>query len=143
MTKRILVPLDGSRSAEAVLPIVAATARDSGGTVRLLRVEPVPENVVGDYGRVVAYADQEMARLEAKGRIYLEGARAELVGVPSETVVRFGDPADEIGQEAEAWEADLIALASGPARRRWWPRKGVAETLPASTPVPVLVYRER
>jgi len=142
MTKRILVPLDGSRSAEAVLPIVAATARDSGGTVRLVHVEPVPENVVGDYGRVVAYADQEMARLEAKGRTYLEGARAELMGVPSEMVVRFGDPVVEIGQEAEAWEADLIALTSGPARR-WWPRRGVAETLPTRTPVPVLVYRER
>jgi nucleotide-binding universal stress UspA family protein len=142
MPKRILVPLDGSRSAEAVLPIVAAAARDSGGMIRLLHVQPVPENVVADFGRVVAYADQEMARLEAKSRDYLEAAQAELVGVPSETVVRFGDTVDEIGNEAEAWDADLIALAAGP-KRPWWRRKSLADALLTKTPTPILVYRER
>ena len=142
MPKRILVPLDGSPAAEAVLPIVAGIARDSGGTVRLLHVKPVPDNVVTGNGRVVAYADQEMARLEAEGRRYLEGAQADLEGVPIEPVVRFGDPLDEIANEAEAWDADLIAAAAG-SGWRWWPRKRIAEALTARTATPVLILSRR
>src|SRR2546427_3506765 len=62
MAKRILVPLDRTSTSEAVLPFVSDLAHGAGSTVRLLRVEPVPNNVVSDSGRVVAYTDQEMAR---------------------------------------------------------------------------------
>jgi nucleotide-binding universal stress UspA family protein len=66
MAKRILVPLDRSELAETIMPLVAGLARGAGATVRLLHVVPVPENVVSKEGRVVAYADQEMERLEAR-----------------------------------------------------------------------------
>ena len=33
--------------------------------MRLLRVAPMPEVVMGPYGRTVAYVDQEMARVTA------------------------------------------------------------------------------
>ena len=42
MAKRILVPLDRSEHAEAVLPFVADIARSSGATVRLLNVARLP-----------------------------------------------------------------------------------------------------
>jgi nucleotide-binding universal stress UspA family protein len=70
--KRILVPLDGSESAEVAATLAADLARGSGGGVRLLQVYPVPEHRVSNEGRVVAYADQEMERLSAEGRDYLE-----------------------------------------------------------------------
>jgi len=63
MAKRILVPLDRSEHAEAVLPVVADIARSSGATVRLLNVAGIPEQKLGDYGRVVAYESQEMERI--------------------------------------------------------------------------------
>lgn len=44
----------------------ADTARGAGATVRLLRVAPVPNNVVNGAGRVIAYADQEMRRIEVE-----------------------------------------------------------------------------
>jgi len=44
--KRIVVPLDASPVAESVLPVVADLARAGGGSIRLLRVEPVPNNCV-------------------------------------------------------------------------------------------------
>ena len=113
MAKRILVPLDQSPEAEAVIPVVAATARDSGGTVRLLCVKPVPENRVNEEGRVVAYADQEMARLEAEGLDYLRTVETQLGMAGVECVVRFGDPVAEILKEAEAFGADLIAVTTG------------------------------
>ena len=112
MAKRILVPLDRSRMAESVLPLVIAIARGTGAAMRLLLVEPLPETRVSKDGRVVAYADQEMARLEAEGLDYLHTAEARLDGVPVESLVRFGEPAEEILREAGAFGADLIAVTT-------------------------------
>jgi len=141
VAKRILVPLDRSAASEAVLPLVADIARSAGSTVRLLNVQPVPEAVVAEYGRVVAYQDQEMERLQAAGELYLEAAEAVLHGVPTERVVRFGDPAHEILVEADAWDADLIVMAGRPASA-WWPReRGVSAKVSRRSTVPVLRYQ--
>jgi nucleotide-binding universal stress UspA family protein len=113
MAKRILVPMDQSPTAEAVIPLIADTARGSGAVVRLLHVSPVPEALVAKGGRVVAYADQEMARLDAEGMDYLRGVAARLDGATVECVVRFGEPAEEILREADAYGADLIAVTTG------------------------------
>jgi nucleotide-binding universal stress UspA family protein len=112
MAKRILVPLDQSPTAEAIVPLVADAARGAGATVRLLHVAPVPEALVAKDGRLVAYADQEMARLEAEGLDYLRALEARLGGVPTQCVVRYGEPAEEILREAEAFGADLIAVST-------------------------------
>ncbi|HEU4368504.1 MAG TPA: universal stress protein [Methylomirabilota bacterium] len=142
MAKRILAPLDVREAHEGIIPVVAALARDSGATVRLLRVFPVPEHVVGPHGRTVAYVDQEMARLTAEGLRDLQRVEAELTGVPVESVVRFGDPAREIVLEAEAFDADLIALGAdrqGYVRTALAP--GVADRVSYRAPVPTLTLR--
>ena len=82
---------------------MAAAARASGATVRLLHVEPVPENRVNKEGHVVAYADQEMARLEAEGLDYLRMVETQFQGAGVECVVRFGDPVREILREADTF----------------------------------------
>ncbi len=113
MAKRILVPLDQSPAAEVVVPLVADMARGNGATVRLLHVAPVPRNRVSEQGRVVAYADEEMARLEAEGLDYLRTAELQFDGAGDvDCVVRFGDPTAEILEEAEAFGADLIAVTT-------------------------------
>lgn len=111
MTKRILVPVPEDGHSAAV-PLVRGVARDQGSTVRLLRVMPVPERVVDPHGRTVAYADQEMERLTAQGLDELAVAESELAGVPVERVVRFGETVEEILTEAEAFDADLIAMTT-------------------------------
>jgi nucleotide-binding universal stress UspA family protein len=142
MAKRILAPIDGGEYGEAIAPIVAALARDAGSTVRLLRVFPVPERVVGPHGRTVAYVDQEMARLTAEGLDGLRQVEAELGDVPVEAVVRFGDPAEEIALEAEAFDADLIALGAG---RSSWLRSALspdlAERVERRIEIPTLTLR--
>jgi|SRR5689334_19297993 nucleotide-binding universal stress UspA family protein len=142
MTKRILAPIGCDERSEAVVPVVAALAREHGATVRLLRVFPIPERIVGDHGRTVAYVDQEMARLTAKGLEELACVEIALPGVPVERVVRFGEPEEEILVEAEAFGADLIALADD--KRGRWQRAlspSLAERVAAKSAVPALVVQ--
>jgi nucleotide-binding universal stress UspA family protein len=110
VAKRILIPLDRSAEGEHVIPVVADAARAAGATVRLLHVAPMPSNVVGTAGRIVAYTDQEMSRLEAEHTEDLRRLASHLGGIAVETVVRFGEPVEEILREAEAFGADVIAV---------------------------------
>jgi nucleotide-binding universal stress UspA family protein len=112
MAKRFLVPLDRTSEAEAVISLVAGAARETGGTVRLLHVAPVPGNVLSQEGLVVAYADQEMARLDAEAMDYLSAVELRFGDVPVERAVRFGDPVTEILSEAESFDAEVIAVAT-------------------------------
>jgi len=142
MAKRILVPLDGHEAGEAITPIVAALASESGASVRLLHVARIPELVVGPYGRTVAYVDQQMARVTEDGLRDLTHIEAQFVGVPVESTVRFGDPVEEIVREAERGKVDLVAMAT---RRRTGLRRllerSVAERVKRATRVPVLLVR--
>jgi len=143
MAKRVLAPIAARERSAAIVPVVFALARGGGATVRLLRIFPVPHRVIGPRGETVAYADQEMARLTAEGLDDLRRLEVELDGIPVESVVRFGEPAQEILLEAEAFDADLIALAtSNRGRLRGALLPGVAERVARKAPVPTLVLRE-
>jgi nucleotide-binding universal stress UspA family protein len=142
MAKRILAPIDLREQHEAIVPIVAALARDTGATVRLLRVVAVPRHVIGTDGRTVSYVDQEMARLTSEGLSALHRIEAQMDGVPVEAVVRFGEPVEEILSEVEAFGADLVALGAdrqGPLRTALVP--GVADRVAARATVPTLILR--
>src|SRR5947199_9329090 len=98
---------------------------------------------MGPHGRTIAYVDQEMARRTAVGLDELAHVEAELEGVPVERVVRFGEPAEEIRLEAEAFNADLVTLAmSRRSRLGSALRPGVAERVVQEAPVPTLVLRD-
>ena len=131
MAKRILLPLDRIEDAEVALSLVGEAARAGGAIVRLLHVAPVPESVVSPEGRVVAYADQETERLQQQHLERLQMAQHQLTGVVSECVVRFGDPTEEILQEADTFDADLIAVVTRC-------RSGVSRTILGSVAEQVL-----
>ena len=142
MAKRILVPLDQTLEAEAALPLVVGAAREMGATVRLLHVAPSPENVTDAGGRIVAFADQEAARLEAEAMDYLRTVEARLDGIAVERSVRFGDPIDEILLETDEFGADLIALTTRcPARLARLVLGSTADQICRRIDVAVLVYR--
>jgi hypothetical protein len=96
MTKRILVPLDRETEHEAILPLVADIARGGGATVGRLHVAPMPDNIVNDDGRVIAYVGQEMQRLEVEWRDWLLPAEATLPPLAVQHAVRFGEPVEQI-----------------------------------------------
>jgi nucleotide-binding universal stress UspA family protein len=142
MAKRILVPLDARERSEAVLPLVADLARGAGSTVRLLHVAPLARTRISDAGRVLVYAHQLEERRESEGLDRLRDLEHLLDGVAVERRVRLGDTVTEILREAEAFEADLIALSA--SRRPWWRRAvtRVTSRVRAKSRVPVLTLVE-
>ena len=142
MAKRILAPISEGEGSEAIVPVLFAVAHGAGATVRLIRVFPVPDSVVDSNGRMVAYGHQEMARLTSEGLNDLGRIEAQLDGVPVESVVRFGEPVEEILLEAQAFDADLIALeTSTRGRLRTALAPGVAERVATKATVPTLTLR--
>lgn len=129
--EHILVPLDGSKLAGEILPMVAALARRYGSRVSLLHV--------GEGESDEALSAMDLARLEdslSEHRFLLEKA-----GVASLQLLKAtGDPASEILAIAEREQVDLVAMSthgrSGVAR--WW-FGSVAEAVLRTCPPPVLV----
>ncbi len=135
MFRHVLVPLDGSRLAEAVLPVTAAFARALGAKVTLLHVvEPAaPATVHGDVHLTQA----------AEAETYLRGVAGWMAaqGVHAERLVdQGGDVAAVIASRAASLEADLIILCThgrGEVRVLLFGR--VAEQVLARGTIPVLL----
>jgi nucleotide-binding universal stress UspA family protein len=140
MMKRVLVPLDKTEAAEDVLPLATMLAR-ADATIRLVHVAPFPETVMTPEGRTIAYADQEIARLEAEWADYVDTLKAR-VGIDLEDAIRFGDPAAEIVAEAEASGADTILLSTSTGCSLKRALLGsVAEAMLRRASIGVLIYR--
>jgi nucleotide-binding universal stress UspA family protein len=140
MLKRVLVPIDGSDAAEDILPVVTMLAT-TGSTIRLIHVAPMPENVVTAEGRTVAYADQEMARVQALWSDALRDTAVRVHGAVDH-VVRFGDPVSEILTEAEAFAADTIVVTTSTRSSVRRALLGsVAEAMLRRARIGVLLYR--
>ncbi|KRT72264.1 MAG: universal stress protein uspa-like protein [Candidatus Rokubacteria bacterium CSP1-6] len=141
MYKKILVPLDREAGAEVALPVAVDLAKSDGTVIRLVYVAPTPSAIVAE-GRVIAYADQESDRLQHLGMDYLREAAHQLAGLPVEYAVRFGEPAEEILEEAREFGADLVVMAthgrSGVARLMLG---SVAEAVLRRSEVPVVLVR--
>lgn len=138
MYKRILVPLDGSRVAEGVLPHVQEMAKAMRSEVVLLRVLQ-PWQIEG-----AQYPIPIELRMKSAYK-YLERMKEALVarGIPVTTAVTSGiDLGDAIADWAKENDADAIALMShGFGRAAKAIFGSVAERLLERSPVPVLVVR--
>ncbi len=114
MYTKILVPLDGSKRAEKILPHVAEMARCTGAAVQLLEVVPPVYYVMDPQ---ISYMDINLG--ETKYRVeeaekYLEERRQELTarGLVASTLVEQGPIVETIIEVARQQSADLIAMAS-------------------------------
>ncbi len=124
MLDSILVPLDGSRFAEAALPLAQHLARLSGGSLRLLLAHhPLPAwNPAISFPDGGAAIEEQTRTREAE---YLESAGRRVAAVTGATVTRSllqGSPGEAIVRQAEADHTGLIVMAThgrGPASRFW------------------------
>ena len=142
MYKKIVVPLDGSKLAECVLPYVAELSQGCGAQEVIL--VSVTEKVVGRASlgsgampapptagqwdvaadpftgkgelapRVSHEAAVALGKMERQAQSYLSRIAKRLAakGVPAKTAVLLGNPAEAIISLAEEQNANLIAMAS-------------------------------
>lgn len=151
MYRRIMVPLDGSKLAECVLPHVESVA--GGCSAEEVLLVTVTERVAGyrliqDHYSDTVVKEREVpeavGKLERQGQKYLDkiakGLQAK--GLTVKTQVLMGDPAGEITFLAEHGDCDLIIMAShgrsGPSR---WAFGSVADKVFRAACIPVLMVR--
>ena len=116
MYEKILVPLDGSKNAETILPNVVTLARESRGKVVLFTVES-PGSTAGRTGSARSEMGNGLATLEkpdAQMKAYLDSAAGMLAeaGVKATAAMATGDAAEEILAYAAEHECDLIAMCT-------------------------------
>ncbi len=114
MYKTILVPLDGSKRAEAILPHVEELAQRYGAKVVFLRVlEPIPY-VAGPEGMPITIHQQDLDQRRQDAERYVQARYGEFreKGIEAKAVVFQGPVVEAITDAAEREGADLIAIAS-------------------------------
>ncbi|MGA7670553.1 MAG: universal stress protein [Nitrolancea sp.] len=137
--KRILVPLDGSRLAEAVLPAAYDVASHCGATITLIHVleHNAPDTVHGQtHLNEMEQADQYLRDV---------ATRHQQRGVPTETHVHENpehDVARSIAEHADELHVDLIAIAThGSSGLRGFLFGSIAQQSLRRTSVPILLVR--
>jgi nucleotide-binding universal stress UspA family protein len=145
MYKRILVPIDGSKTAALGLREAIRLAKDQGAALRVIHV--VDKMAIIGVTEAGMNPRPVLAKLARSGRAVLGEARrsAKKLGVQADT--ELFEPvtkrvADAVLREAKRWRADLIVM--GTHGRRGMPRLVLgsdAEQVVRLAQVPVLLVR--
>jgi nucleotide-binding universal stress UspA family protein len=111
--KKILVPLDGSKRAEAILPHVEQLAQRYQAKVIFLKVIEF-QIVTGLEGAYVPLTDQEFDQTINQTEKYLAGIKGEFKEkkIDTQTCFLHGQVVNEIIKLAAREAVDLIAMAS-------------------------------
>jgi nucleotide-binding universal stress UspA family protein len=135
--EQILVPLDGSGCAEAILPKIEKLATDLKARICLLRVA---------YAHTFPGVDPTDAEItvvrEAEGYLHKIEDDLKAKGLTVDSHVRYGTEADEILDHAAQKEIDLVAMSThgwGGVKR--WLLGSVAEKVLRHCPKPVFLVR--
>jgi nucleotide-binding universal stress UspA family protein len=142
MYKKILVPLDGSPLAEAVLPHAQALAKSEGAEIVLLRVAVTPD--VNFFNRVPAEGRQITDEIEEEALDYVktETAKLQKEGAKVTGITRDGIIPDTILDVAEETHADVIAMSThGRTGVQRWLMGSVAERVVHYSHIPVMLIR--
>jgi nucleotide-binding universal stress UspA family protein len=134
---RILVPLDGSPLAGCILSDVVELATLHRADVVLLRVASAHARIVSDLTEA-----QVHAVAEAEGYLAEKEQRLAGHGIRVSSVVRYGQPAEEILDHARTSGIDLIAMSThGRSGLERVLLGSVAERVLRESPIPVLLRR--
>lgn len=142
---RILIPLDGSPLAEAVLAPALALAETLRAELILVRVVGLPMGTYAwSYPDGASYLIESLDLQEAEARQYLDAVAARLreTGRGVTAVTQIGMPAFTIIDVAREQQADLIALSThGASGLTRLVMGSVATTLARHAHQPILVVR--
>jgi nucleotide-binding universal stress UspA family protein len=140
MYKRILVPLENTRTDEAIVAHVQALAKHCGASIVLMHVA---DGFAARNMNALELRESEEIR---KDRAYLDDVAAKLSadGFAVEAVLASGDPANEITAAALREGCDLIAMGThGHRGMKDLIYGSVANEVRHQSFVPVLLVRER
>ncbi len=113
MYKKILVPLDGSPLAEAVLPHAQALAKSEGAEIVLLRVAVTPDpNLFHRDSTAEGRQITDAIEKEALDYMKIEVAKLQNEGAKVTAITRDGTIPDTILEVAEETHADVIAMST-------------------------------
>ena len=114
MYNTILVPLDTSKRAEAILRHVEELAQRYHAKVIFLHVVEHPPLIVEPEGPNIALYQQELERRIKQAESYLAALQGEFreKGIEAQTRIVYGSVVEAIINTAEREGADLIAMAS-------------------------------
>ncbi|OGP54085.1 MAG: hypothetical protein A2Y65_12730 [Deltaproteobacteria bacterium RBG_13_52_11] len=139
---KILVPLDGSATSEAILPEIEKLASAFGSSISLLHVVPIL-TFSGSMEPIVQYETITEA-LTKEGEAYLRTIEKRLKdkGLTVESHLLQGNEAQLILQHGDRKDVDLIAMSthgrSGVSR---WLLGSVAEKVIRHATKPILLVR--
>ena len=155
---KILLPLDGSKESEAVVPFVEELAAKFGAEVVLFQVvSPGYYNCTGEGACFMAYDQKQINADKASAKTYLDKVAAQMkqkgvTAISEETKLREvsistevteGDTAQEIINFAKKIDADLVAMSthgrSGIIRATFG---SVAERMLREGTTPLLLVKE-
>lgn len=143
--RRLLVPLDGTRRAEYVLPLATTLAHASGSRLILAYVVSKPEvprrmPLSGEEGQLVERITE--LNLE-RGRAYLERMSAQFPPQTETRLVASEDPAAALHDLVAQENIDVVALgARGHTGETRWPYGCVALNLIAYGTTPLLIVQD-
>lgn len=142
---RALVPLDGSKESEVVIPYIEELASALKAEVTLLQVLPLGYQGIGGEGyEYIYYRASQMESDKAYVQGYLDKIAAQLKekGVEVKSQVRFGNAAEEIIKLAADIRADVVVMAThGRSGIGRWVLGSVAERILHEGYSPLLLVR--
>jgi nucleotide-binding universal stress UspA family protein len=136
---KILVPLDGSQTAEAAIPVALRLAAERKGSIMLVAVANVRVS------QEPAPAEPEIAPVQ-DARSYLDTAKRHLLASTTDvgTAVWRGPAAAAIVKAAQTYGADMIVMTThGRTGRQRDMFGSVADAVLRNAPMPVLVLRQQ
>lgn len=142
MYSKMLIPLDGSRTAEKVLPFARALATKLKIPIELLGVVDISIMVAHIAADKARYLDTLIAQGERSSRIYLKEIADRLSGLSVTCTVERGRPAEAIIERAAADKGTLITMAThGRSGINRWLLGSVAEKVLRGTANPLFLVR--
>jgi nucleotide-binding universal stress UspA family protein len=109
--KRILVPLDFSKTSVEALQYAKDFAHKFGATVVLVHVVEKPPFMAGVETNPLVLSEKEIIE-RAKAELQLLASRELDEDITVETLVRKGKPFNEINEAAKVLKADLIIIST-------------------------------
>ena len=140
MSKKILVPLDGSPLSEAVLAHAQALAISEGAEIVLLQVPMIPNTEL--HSRNPALITNIIKEIEQEAEMYVDTKVSKLIskGAKASGMTRDGSVPDTILAVAEEIHADVIAMSThGRTGVSRWLMGSVADKIVHHAHIPVML----